>query len=73
MLGLRTDMSHNHDLFSIDTDPDVLAARAEWSRRFLANQNARPGKKLVSLGKLQMATEVLFRTELAAEKRLNKG
>ena len=66
-------MPQTRELFSIDTDPDVIAAREEWSRRYMANKNARPGKKLVSLGKLQMATEVLFRTELAAEKRLNKG
>ena len=66
-------MTETRDLFSIDTDPDVIAAREEWKRRYLANQKARPGRKLVSLGKLQMATEQLLRTELAAKKRLKKG
>lgn len=64
-------MTKTRDLFGIDTDPDVIAAREEWKRRYVANQKARPGRKLVSLGKLQMATEQLLRAELAAKNRLD--
>ncbi len=66
-------MTDTRELFSIDTDPDVMAARDEWKRKHAANKTAKPGRKLVSLGKLQMATEQLLRTEMAASKRLKKG
>lgn len=65
-------MSGTHDLFGIDNDPKVVAARKEWKRRFAANQNARPGNKLVRLGRLQAATEQLMRAELAARRKLKK-
>jgi len=64
-------MTETRDLFSIDTDSDVIAAREEWKRRYVANKNAKPGRKLVSLGKLQLATENLLRAEISAQKRLD--
>lgn len=65
-------MTDTRDLFGIDTDPDVIAARAEWERRYFASLKAGAGHKLVTLGKLQAATEALMRCELAAEKRIKE-
>ena len=65
-------MSETRELFGIDMDPDVMAARDEYQRRFLANQNSRPGNKLVRLGRLQAATEQLMRAESAAREKLKK-
>lgn len=65
-------MTVTRELFGIDTDPEVMAAREEYSRRFAANQNSKLGNKLVRLGRLQAATERLMRAEAAALKKLKK-
>lgn len=65
-------MTGNGDLFGLNADPDVVAARRDWARRQAAYQSARPGNKLVLLGKLQAATETVLKVEKEAEDRLRK-
>ncbi len=62
-------MTKSGELFGIDTDPAVVAARAEYIRRLKLNQTARPGTKMKRQAELQVACDALLKAELTAAKR----
>ena len=65
-------MNNSGDLFGIDTDPNVIAARKKYLRRLKLNQTARPGTKMKRQAELEVACDALLKAELEAANR-NKG
>jgi len=65
-------MPRSGDLFGVDTDPDVMAARQEYDRRFKLNKTARIGTKMKRQAELEVACDTLLKAELTAAKRIKE-